>query len=526
MDNLSRRRPETHEQSDIAAREEDVMVERVRTPSIVQGQQMPGMEPSVFSIRFFDSLTVKRKAQDELLDQKNSKILRLCSLDINPSPNLYNLTTPSHKICKSVRNPKPPSRGKSLSSTLVINEQGLCEVQIRGAGGGGDQGWWLARNSHTLNVSLNLELLRNGRTLTSQGLGDLVRKNCPSVVFLMETKNNKAKLVAIHHCLKFDSSSYVELEGLSGGLALWWNKEVELAAKNFFHVIVTDKSVFLCWVATFVYGCPMRSGRTLVWENIIQIARSEKFPWLCMGDFNQVLRVEDKLEGLLLSQSQISAFHEMISECGLVDLEYKGTKFTWKNNRNAESFIMEPMGSDHNPLLLNMAVPLNKVDKPFRFESFWVTYEESKEVIKTAWNQGCDGSPMKVEIAALERSLSRQMEDLWQKDAMYWHQRSRIKWLKMGNRNSRFFHLSTIQRRQRNQIMRLKDNKGVWRNDTKEIAGLIKAHFKELYKEPLMRDFEDIISLVDTVISPECDASLVKEIHGKKSRMLCSKWIL
>ncbi|KAG5531780.1 hypothetical protein RHGRI_026412 [Rhododendron griersonianum] len=129
-----------------------------------------------------------------------------------------------------------------------------------------------------------------GHTLTSQALGDLVRKNRPSIIFLMETKNNKAKLEAIRRCLKFDSSSYVEPEGLSGGLALWWNKEVEidveLASKNFFHIIVTDKSVSSCWTATFVYGCPMRSGRAIVWENIIQIAQSEKLPWLCMGDFN------------------------------------------------------------------------------------------------------------------------------------------------------------------------------------------------------------------------------------------------
>lgn len=45
-----------------------------------------------------------------------------------------------------------------------------------------------------------------------------------------------------------------------------------------------------------------------------------------------------------------------------------------------------------------------------------------------------------------EKSLVRDLEDLWQKDAMYWHQCLRIKWLQMGDKNSRFFHLSTIQR--------------------------------------------------------------------------------
>lgn len=70
----------------------------------------------------------------------------------------------------------------------------------------------------------------------------------------------------------------------------------------------------------------------------------------------------------------------------------------------------------------------------------------------------------------------------------------------MGDKNSRFFHLSTIQRRQRNQIMQLKDKDGMWRNGNKEIAGLVKLHFKEMYKGPPARHFADVISLVDPVV--------------------------
>ncbi|XP_058207596.1 uncharacterized protein LOC131320766 [Rhododendron vialii] len=43
--------------------------------------------------------------------------------------------------------------------------------------------------------------------------------------------------------------------------------------------------------------------------------------------------------------------------------------------------------------------------------------------------------------------------------------------LQMGDKNSRFFHLSTIQRRLGNQIVKLKDEFGIWRSEDKEIAG-------------------------------------------------------
>ncbi|KAG5536302.1 hypothetical protein RHGRI_023919 [Rhododendron griersonianum] len=223
-------------------------------------------------------------------------------------------------------------------------------------------------------------------------------------------------------------------------------------------------------------------------------------------------------------------------------------------------FVEAAVGSDHNPLILNTDVPLNKVGKPFRFESFWLSDEECSQVVSEAWSLDQEGPLMlsvckklrackdrlkewsrtkfgdlrlkisaakdrmlevqtmlekgfNQQLVAEEKSLERDLEDLWQKDAMYWHQCSRIKWLQMGDKNSRFFHLSTIQRRQRNQIMRLKDKGGIWKSEPKEIADIIKLHFQELYEGPPVRDFGDLISLIDPLVSPECNARL--RLRGK-----------
>ncbi|KAG5537109.1 hypothetical protein RHGRI_024523 [Rhododendron griersonianum] len=123
------------------------------------------------------------------------------------------------------------------------------------------------------------------------------------------------------------------------------------------------------------------------------------------------------------------------------------------------------------------------------------------------------------ECIEVEKELTRRLEDLWQKDSMFWHQRSRIKWLQMGDRNSRFFHLSTIQRRQRNQIVRLRDGSGTWRSEAKEVAGVIKAHFQVLYDAPPNRDFEEILSLIDPVVTAEMNAKLVKAPNCEEIRL-------
>lgn len=231
----------------------------------------------------------------------------------------------------------------------------------------------------------------------------------------------------------------------------------------------------------------------------------------------------------------------------------------------ATVFVEAAVGSDHNPLTLNTSLPLNKVGKPFRFESFWVTEEDCRSIVSLAWSKDWEGSMMlamckklrgckellkewdrtkfrdlRLRIAvtkeqlldvqkqlgngdnpdfrALEEKLIRKLEDLWQKNAMFWHQRSRVKWLQMGDKNSRFFHLTTIQRRQRNQIVRLKDNDGVWHSENKEIAGIIKNHFQSLYDTPPARDFGDLLSLIEPIITPEMNARLVKEVSREEVR--------
>lgn len=48
--------------------------------------------------------------------------------------------------------------------------------------------------------------------------------------------------------------------------------------------------------------------------------------------------------------------------------------------------------------------------------------------------------------------------------------------------------------------------------ERKKIARIVRSHFQELYKDPPSRDFEDIISLIDPVVTSDCNAQLVRNI--------------
>lgn len=44
----------------------------------------------------------------------------------------------------------------------------------------------------------------------------------------------------------------------------------------------------------------------------------------------------------------------------------------------------------------------------------------------------------------------------------YWAHCSRVNWLQAGDRNTSFFHASTIRRRKRNKVVKVRNEAGEW----------------------------------------------------------------
>lgn len=64
-----------------------------------------------------------------------------------------------------------------------------------------------------------------------------------------------------------------------------------------------------------------------------------------------------------------------------------------------------------------------------------------------------------------------------------WRQKSRELWLKAGDKNSKFFHLSTIIHRRRTNIDAIKSEDGQWITNSNSIRKLFYNNFKEHFKE-------------------------------------------
>lgn len=54
-------------------------------------------------------------------------------------------------------------------------------------------------------------------------------------------------------------------------------------------------------------------------------------PWLCAGDFNEILFHHEKEGGVPKNQACLDRFKEALEDCDLHDLGFAGDVFTWRN---------------------------------------------------------------------------------------------------------------------------------------------------------------------------------------------------
>ncbi|XP_059064717.1 uncharacterized protein LOC131856805 [Cryptomeria japonica] len=79
-----------------------------------------------------------------------------------------------------------------------------------------------------------------------------------------------------------------------------------------------------------------------------------------------------------------------------------------------------------------------------------------------------------------EKWLLANYEDILAKEKVFWHQKSREFWLSDGDRNTKFFHNSTKQRRTVNRITKIKTSEGKTIEDPNLITSKVVKYFENI----------------------------------------------
>lgn len=91
--------------------------------------------------------------------------------------------------------------------------------------------------------------------------------------------------------LGFSQGVAVDCEGQSGGMALWWRDHVSVSVRPWCQYYIDAKITAnsVSYRFTGIYGEPIVAERMKTWDAIRYLARQDNLPWLCAGDFNEVL---------------------------------------------------------------------------------------------------------------------------------------------------------------------------------------------------------------------------------------------
>ncbi|XP_059663436.1 uncharacterized protein LOC132309101 [Cornus florida] len=337
-----------------------------------------------------------------------------------------------------------------------------------------------------------------GNPLTVSQLRRLVSLHSPPLIFFSETKNTRDRVD--HLCVLLGSYEVFKVPsvGRSGGLALLFSKEWQISIIDFFEFQITCKVVGgkgdRPWFFTGVYGSCKDKERAFQWRYLHSLMYQLGPQWILMGDFNVVLHKDEKRGGRIKQGWMLKEFRFFLEDCKLVDLYFKGSPFTWRNNRDSVQ------GSDHNAILLCLNNSISHSKRNFYFDARWVKDEGFKPVIEKTWDVSFPGPPLQ----------EQELGQAWREEELYWLQKSRIAWLHHRDKNTNF-HRKTKIRRRKNEFFGIEDHRGQWQDSKDDIRRVAKDYFQNLFTALPSQDDFLFWELVQSKVSSEMNRELLQE---------------
>ncbi|XP_016173772.1 uncharacterized protein LOC107616310 [Arachis ipaensis] len=319
-------------------------------------------------------------------------------------------------------------------------------------------------------------------------------------------------------------------------------------------VVVKDN--FHCAIC-LVYGPHERAEKASVWEEFCYITRLCQVPFCCLGDFNEILRLEER-KGVTSLSASAEDFKVWINDMELTDLALNDRKYTWFRGQSCSridrclvslGWLDEypklhlrggPRGLlDHCPLIMEDSRRLDGL-RPFRSLDSWFTHEEFLRMVKEEWRESGDvhflekmkalSTPLhkwhkqhfgnitekikrfeeeiqKVDdmvsssrydsiMEARRRALVRCCEKWYVRRDLHWKQISRSRHATEMDRNTRYFHNIASARRRNNRIESLVIHGRLVRNQPR-----IKAAVRDFYKRLYHQEHSPRVSFRDGLVN-------------------------
>ncbi|CAE5958045.1 unnamed protein product [Arabidopsis arenosa] len=331
---------------------------------------------------------------------------------------------------------------------------------------------------------------------------------------------------------------------------------------------------------TYVYGNPKRKLRQQQWlkmETLVKAGLYQSKPRLVLGDFNEIQCNSEKLGGPAKPEWQFSNFRRMLRVSGLHEVKTYGGLYTWIGNRSTGTVkskldrivatadwknqfpkalvqLLDWIGSDHRPLLLQTENNKWKGTKQFRYDNRWRFKQDLHMALQKSWDQDCSHLPPQRFCEALKRcrnslsrwksaqnlnshkliqqlhlaiqkaydspspdynyimDLKRKLQHEYQLEEEFWRTKSRIQWMQAGDKNTKYFHAKTQQRRSHNRITSIQDTHGTIQKSEKEIQKVVHSYFTDVYSSSGSNNLEPVLQHIQSKVTVEMNQQLTKPV--------------
>lgn len=295
--------------------------------------------------------------------------------------------------------------------------------------------------------------------------------------------------------------------------------------------------------SSFVHGSTNINLRNLLWDQLVSKSFVREDAWFITGDFNDLLSNVEKEGGPERPEGSFTDLRTFFSESDLFDLQHSDDPLPWRGQRGnhlvrcrldrdasntlwAENFpsarcqyLEADLSSDHKPLMSFFDNGVRRRRGLFRYDRRLCKNEEAKKVISDSW-RGTPARSVSEKLASARSAISMWnktqqrnsqaiieqkkheldaalvspindvilIQDIATKlnaaylaEEEYWQQRSRQLWLKLGDRNTGYFHAITKSRKRANAFLVIEGVDRQMVHKEEEIVQVIDAYFQNLF---------------------------------------------
>ena len=105
--------------------------------------------------------------------------------------------------------------------------------------------------------------------------------------------------------------------------------------------------------------------------------------------------------------------------------------------------------------------------------------------------------------------LKTELSVLLDKEEQIWHHKSRVQWIKSGDKNTRFLHGIATNRKRKNFIKGLRDTDGNWQSKEAAFTKVLVDFYVELFTTSNSQNLENVLEGIQGVFSRDMNSKLI-----------------